>query len=203
VDGGAAKAQPVGEHEAADLLTGQREPHVAEVDLGLLARRVGLRHERLLGQPARLGLDLRAPAGDVVPHAGVRHVVDRMLIDEPGEDPPGGVLLLAVRGQVLAQYRVDQRLRRVRLQRSEHPRLAGRRGRGRQRLPHRAAVHPVPLRQRPDRQLLQAGVAADRLEQLHPAHPPPPPPEVVRSDSRRQGSDHRQDHPDTPTGGAN
>ncbi len=180
VDRGAAEAQAEGEHEAAGLLTRQGQPDVAEVDLGLLARRVGLRDERLLDRPADLGLDLRPSAGHVVTHAGVRHVHDGVLVDQAGEDPPGGVLLLAVRGQVLPQHHVDQWLNRVQLRRREHPWLPLRRRRGRQRLPHGAAVHRMPLRQRPDRQLFQAGVAADCLEQLHPAHRPPPPPRGCR-----------------------
>jgi hypothetical protein len=59
--GGAAERQAVGKHETAGLLTRQRQPHIAEVDLSMLARGVGLRDERLLARPAGLGLDLRPP----------------------------------------------------------------------------------------------------------------------------------------------
>jgi len=47
-------------------------------------------------------------------------------------------------------------------------------GTGRQRRPHRSPVHPVPLRQRPDRELLAAGIAADRFIELHPRPQPGP-----------------------------
>ena len=87
---------------------------------------------------------------------------------QPLPHPPSGVTLLARRLPVRQQPAVDHR--HPRIQRRPGPRrvlLARRRNRGLQRLPHRAPMHPMPLSQLPDRQLLQPPIPPDLLEQLH------------------------------------
>jgi hypothetical protein len=98
-----------------------------------------------------------------------------VLISQPLEDPPGGMPLLARRGQVLPQHLIDPPGHRLPDRRGPRPDLTIRRHRRRDRLPHRPAVHVILPRQRPDRHLIALPVEADRREQLHPAlHPAPP-----------------------------
>ena len=98
-----------------------------------------------------------------------------VLISQPLEDPPGGMPLLARRGQVLPQHLIDPPGHRLPDRRGPLRDLAIRRHRRRDRLPHRPAVHVILPRQRPDRHLIALPVEADRREQLHsPLHPAPP-----------------------------
>ncbi len=66
--------QPQREQLRLRLHPAQHNPEVGEVDLSLRTRGVGLRHEPLAELPAGLDRDLRAAAGDVVPHRRVRHL---------------------------------------------------------------------------------------------------------------------------------
>jgi hypothetical protein len=61
-------------------------------------------------------------------------------------------------------------------------------------------VHPIPIRQPPDRQrLVQPLVAADRLEQFHlRPHPPGPPPRTRRHRRRNRASGARSDRHNQP-----
>ena len=162
---------PQREQRSLGLHPAQDHPQVGEVDLGLRARFMGLRHERLRRRPAGLGPDLRPPLRHVVAHRRVRHL-RVVLIDQPGQHPTGGVPLLPRRVQILGQHRVDRRLERLQLRRHPHRRLPRRRDRAAQRLPHRAPVHVMLVRQLADRQPLDPGVMPDRSEQLHPGlHP--------------------------------
>jgi len=98
-----------------------------------------------------------------------------VLIGQPLEDAPGGMPLLARRGQVLPQHVIDPPGHHLADRRGPHRDLAVRRDRRRDRLPHRAAVHVILARQRPDRHPVPLPVEADRREQLHsPLHPAPP-----------------------------
>lgn len=169
----ARERAPQREQEHLGLRPAVDDPQVGEVDLGLRAWLVHLRDVDLLRRPARLGPDLRPAHVHVVPHRRVRDLGQLVLLDQPGMDPPRGMPLLARRSQVLPQHAVDQRLGRVQPRRRPHRHLP-RRWLGRpQRLPDRPTVHPVPVGQPPDRQLLPPGIPTDRLEQLHPRpHPP-------------------------------
>ena len=145
----------------------QHHPQVGEVDLGLTAGLVGLRHETLLHAPAGLGGDLGSPPGQIVPHRGIRNTHRCLLIDQPGQHPAGGMPLFAGCVQIVFEPAVDDRF--VFLQPAGHPHrgFPRRRQRRRQRLPHRPAVHTMSIRQLPDRQLLHPRITADRSEQLH------------------------------------
>jgi len=90
---------------------GQHHPHLAEVDLGLCARRVLLRDEHLL-TTSGFGVDLEASFADVVAYRRVRQLDRAVLVSEAGEHPPSGVALLPGCGQVLDQHRVDRALNR-------------------------------------------------------------------------------------------
>lgn len=174
--------QPQGEQEDLGADPVEVDPEIREVDLGLRGGRVQLRDESLLRGPAGFSEDLRAAPRDVVPHRGVGQLAHRVLVDQPGPDPPGGVTLLARRDEVLAQPAVDDRLRRVQLRRGERAWLAWWRGRRVQRLAHRAPVHPVPGGELPDREFIAAVIAADGLVDLHPRpHIRPLPPVVAAS----------------------
>ena len=125
----ARERQPHGEQEDLRAHPGQIDPQVREVDLALRAGLMGLRHERLLQPLARRGPDLRPALRDVVPHRRVRQLGELVLIDQPRQDPPGGVTLLARRGQVLASASRRSTLRRIQLRRRPHRGLALRRDR--------------------------------------------------------------------------
>jgi hypothetical protein len=75
----------------------------------------------------------------------VRHL-RAVLIGQPLEDPPGGMPLLARRGQVLPQHLIDPPGHRLADRRRPRRDLAIRRHRRRDRLPHRAAVHVILAR---------------------------------------------------------
>ena len=167
--------QPEREQEAARRFAGEHHPHITEIDLRLRARKMVLQHESRLRRPPRLQRDLPAARRHIVPHARIRQLAHAVLVDEPSQHAPGRVTLLAVRGQVLAQHRVDQRFRRIKLRRDHRPRLAGRRDSGHQRRSHGAPVHAMALRQRSYRQALSLGVPADRFEQMHARRPHPGP----------------------------
>ena len=80
----------------------QDDPQVGEIDLGLPARLVGLRHEHLLQRPARLRPDLRASHPHVIPHRRIGDLHLAVLVDQPSMHPPRGMPLLAWCVQILA-----------------------------------------------------------------------------------------------------
>ena len=181
---------PQREQEALGHLPVQAHPQIGEVDLGLRPGRVALGHEPghhpspSGGPGGRLGHQLRATAVHVLRDIGVRHL--RVVLGaQPLEDPTGGVPLLARRGQVLDQHRVDHLAHRVEHQRAPRRALARRRNRRGDRLPHRAPMHRILLRQRPDRHLVALPVEPDRRIQLHP-RPHPDPCDIERTDEHRQ-----------------
>ena len=96
-----------------DQLTAQPDRDLAEIDLGLSAGEVGLRDEPARVAAPLLDPDLRPALGDVGPHHRVGDVGHAVLVDEPSEDPGGGVPLLARRVQVGHQDLIDDRLERV------------------------------------------------------------------------------------------
>ena len=134
----------------------------AEVHLRLLARgmQLGDRHDR----PA--GLELAAHAADVGAHGRLGDTRPA-LVHEALPDPPRGVALLARRAEVGSQPLADRRAVRTEPRRRLRDRLARRRQRGLQRLPHRAPVHAVAVRQSTDGHAILAPVPSDMLEQLH------------------------------------
>ena len=97
-----------------------------------------------------------------------------VLVDQPGEDPPGGVPLLARGVEVGAQHRIDHRFEMLQPTGHPHRRLPLRRDRRRQRLPDRAAVPLVPLGELPDRQPLDPLIAVGSLRTAPLSTPSPP-----------------------------
>jgi hypothetical protein len=175
VRGPAREREPHREQRGLGLDATQDHPQVVEVHLGLGRRQMRLRHAALLQRPARLGGNLRAALGDVVPHPRVRQILRAVLVHQPGQNPPSRMTLLLRRVQITAQHLVDRRLERLQPRRGPHRYLAWQRDRTRQRLPHRAPVHPVLGRKLPNRQPVDPRIASDRGEQLHPrSHPSTP-----------------------------
>ena len=98
-----------------------------------------------------------------------------MLIDQPLEDPLGRMPLLIRRGQVLAQHLIDPPGHRLAHRCGPHRGLTIRRHRRGDRLPHRAAVHVILARQRPDRHpvALSKRIAANSSTLFDPIPAPP------------------------------
>jgi hypothetical protein len=159
--------QPEREQRAGDLLAAQPHGHVAEVDLGLGAGPVRLRHERRWRPVACLDADLRQALRDVGADHAVGDLVRVVLGDEPVEDALDGVPLLAWRVQVGPQDLVDPRLVGVQPARPGRQRLARLGPRRRQRLGDGAPAHPVLALQGTARQP-GPRVTADRHVQLDP-----------------------------------
>ncbi len=189
VDRLARDRHPEREQHAGDGLTSQVDHDLAEVDLSLGARPVGLREEHLRGTSAGLFPDLRLAVGDVGPDDLVRNVSHAVLVEQTVIDLPDGVPLLAGRVEISPQDIVDRRLERIKLRTPRRHRLARRRQRRRHSRADRAPPHPILLLDRPARHP-RSGIAADRREQLdlrHPRHRPAsvsgqpmlPPPGVV------------------------
>lgn len=160
--------QPHREQRGLGLDPGQDHPQVVEVDLGLRAGLIGLRHIPQLQGPARISQDLRAAFADMITHRRIRQPLCAMLIDQPGQHSPRSVALLLRCIQIAEQHGVDRRLER--LQPRRHPRggLTLRRHRRGQRLAHRAPMHPVLVSQPPNREPLDPMITPNRLELLHP-----------------------------------
>jgi len=120
----------------------------AKVNLRGDPGRVDLRHEHVpRGVP-----ELAPTLAHMITHRRLRNL-RAMLVDEPPPDPLGRVALLAGRLEVGDQPLVDQLAIRAELRRRpRHRRALGRRQRRLQRRPDRAAMHPVALGQRPQRQ---------------------------------------------------
>jgi hypothetical protein len=74
--------------------------------------------------------------------------------------------LLGRRGDILAQPLVDYRVVRAEDRGATHRGLARRRLRVAQRLAYQVTAHPIPLRQRSDRQALALGVFTNPQEEL-------------------------------------
>jgi hypothetical protein len=186
----ARERQPQREQVALGADPRQIDPQVREVDLSLRARLVGLRDARLLQRLPSRREDLRPAFRHVVPNGRVRQLSQVVFVDQPGQDPAGGVTLLARSRQVIGQHRVDQGLRRVQLRSRPDRHLALRWHRVAHRLPDRPAVHPVLVGQRPDRQLLQPLITPDRLVQIHlrPRHFLPLPIAASNTTSLRGGA---------------
>src|SRR5581483_5913273 len=146
---------------------------LAEIGLTLGARRMLLSNHHL----HRLGQPQLHPSPTHIPRH--RHLRDHraMLSTQTLPNPSSGMPLLTRHSLISNQPLIDHPHPRPDRRRRTWIRLAWRRHRRRQRLPHRAPMHPVPIRQRPNRQLLPATIPPDHLEQLHPSshrlRPPP------------------------------
>jgi hypothetical protein len=139
--------QPHHEHPQLDQHPGDLRVELAEVHLGLRTWRVRLRHHDLHLVQVQLG----AAAGDIPRDRHLGHA-RAVLGDQPLPDPPGRMPLLAGYLPVRQQPLVDHGL--IRADRRPGPRrvrLARRRHRAGQRLPHRTPVHMMPVSQLPDR----------------------------------------------------
>lgn len=126
VDGAAGVRESEGEHVTLRLDSGQNHPDFAEVDLGLRAGGVQLRHERLHRPPAGFDLDLHPPGTDVVAHRSVGDV-GVVLVEEAVMNPGRGMPLLSWRVQIDPQHLVDRRFERIQLRRGPDRRLPFRR----------------------------------------------------------------------------
>ena len=151
------------EHPHLHQRPADRGVELPEVDLRLRARLMGLRDERLNSDQ----VELDPAPGHIPRHAHLRQD-GAVLGHQPLPHPPGRVPLLTMHVLVADQPCVDHTGPRVgRRPGPGHVLLTRRRQRGRQRLPHRAAVNLMSLGQLPNRQGLNAPVAPDLLEQLH------------------------------------
>ena len=166
--GPTGEGQPHREECGLGLDPTQDHPQIMEVHLGHGRRWMGLRHVAHFGRLAVLGGDLRSAFAHVVAHRRVGQIRCVVLVHQPRQDPPRGMTLLLRRIQVTAQPVIDRGLERLQPPRHPGRRLARRRDRARQRLPHRAPVHVISVSQLADRALLDPRVAPDRGEQLHP-----------------------------------
>jgi len=128
---------------------------------------MGLRHEPHLQRFARLGEDLRAALAYIVTHRRVRQLARAVFIDQPGQHPSRRVPLLLRGIQIRPQHRIDRTLVWLQPRRDPQRGLPRRRHRRLQGLAHRAPMHTMPAGQRPNRQLLNPMIAADRRKQLH------------------------------------
>ena len=143
----------------------QPDVQLAEVDLGLGTRPVGLRHRHH-----------RDPTGQLPTHhrdvLANRRLADprTMLSDQPLPDPPRGMPLLFRQLLVRLDPRADHRLPLAQHRRLPHRPLALGRDRAGKRLADRPPVHPMLPSQGTDPHPLP-GIAADTLELLHPRHP--------------------------------
>ena len=143
-------------------LAAQQHLRLAPVNLGLYPRVGRQRHEHLADIPGRA-----ATRRDIPAHLPLRHL-SAVLLNQALPDPPGGMTLLARRLPVRVQPAVDDRPERAELRRrTTLRRPLRRRDRRLQRLPDRPAMHPVALRQPPDRQALPRVIAPDLLKLLH------------------------------------
>lgn len=163
------------EQEALHPLSGEIDPDLSEIDLGIGARHV-VPGQVALGRDTFLRRNRPAAGRDEVPHRGVRKRDPELLL-KPRADPLGGVPLLARRLQIRPQPLIHRLLVRLHPRRDPHRTLTRLRHRRGQRLTYQTPVHPVLPRQRPDRQLQLPAVPANPVEQLllgqgHPQHPP-------------------------------
>jgi len=149
------------EHEYLHHHPGNGDGELAEVDLGLLGRRMSLRHHHLF-RPADLGAEL----GHQVAHARLGHL-HSFLLHQALPHAASGVTLLARRLEVLGQPTPDRRLMRTQNRRLAFRGLTWWRHRIGQRRAHRTAVHLVPSGERPDGQAFVSGVSSDTFELLH------------------------------------
>ena len=111
----ARERQPQAEQEALDVLPGQPDHGLAEIDFRLVARAMRLPHEHLSRATAGLRPDLRLALGDIRPDHGIGHIRHPVLTGQPVPDPRDGMPLPARRVQVCLQDLVDRRLERVQL----------------------------------------------------------------------------------------
>jgi hypothetical protein len=96
--------QPHHEHPALQALPGDGRPELAEVDLRLSARQVGLRDRDLHPRQPELG----PAAGHIPRHRHLRH--DRAVLgDQPLPDPPRGMTLLTRHVPVRQQRAINNR----------------------------------------------------------------------------------------------
>jgi hypothetical protein len=189
--------QPHHEHPQLQPDSGDGCGELAEVDLRLGSRLMGLRHCHL--DPVQAEFHLAASDVTRHGHLGQRRTV---LDDQALPDPPRGMPLLPRHVPIGEQPAVDDL--DVRVDRRTRPpriRLTRRRYSARQRLPHRAAVHVMPVSELADREPLDPPVSPDLLEQLHsrPRHSRPPRRQHRREDRNHGGATIRDDtlHPPT------
>lgn len=104
----AGVGEPQTEQRACDQLAAQPDRDLAEVDLGLPTGEVFLRDEGVRGFSTGLDADLAAAGGDVVADHPVRDdACGLVLVQQPVEDPLGGMPLLPRRVEIVAQPAVD------------------------------------------------------------------------------------------------
>ncbi|MDX2589656.1 hypothetical protein ACOT81_04905 [Streptomyces sp. WI04-05B] len=110
--------QPEREQEALHPLSGEIDPDLPEIDLGISPGHV-VPGQVALGRRPFLGSDHPAAGGDEVPHRGVRKR-DAELLLQPRADPLGRVPLLARRIEIRSKPVVDRLLVRLHPRRGPH-----------------------------------------------------------------------------------
>lgn len=157
---GVAEAQVEDGHPQRSA--GDDDRRLAEVDLGLGAGRVALRH----ADQHTVRAELTADRSHVTPDGRLGHAC-AVLIEEALPDPTRGVTLLARCGQIVAQPAPNGGAVRVDGRRRALDDAAWRRQCRVERLAHGAAMHAVPASKCADRHLFLPALCADNLEQLH------------------------------------
>lgn len=107
MDGAARSGQTEYEHVAFRLHPVQHDPDFTEINLGLRAWCMFLRHKHL-DPTAGFDINLRPTNPDVIAHRGIRQILRCVLLDQPGKDSLSGVALLPGCRRVLNQHRVDR-----------------------------------------------------------------------------------------------
>src|SRR5215204_3361397 len=146
---------------------------------------MALRHHHL----PPVSADLNLQPGNQAPHARLAHPC-AFLLDQPLPDPARGLPLLPWRRQIRDQPAPDRRHISTQHRRRPRRRLTRRRDRINERLPDRATMHPVPVRERPDRQTLITTITSDTFELLHSRsllQTPPPLLNALADDTKAPG----------------
>jgi hypothetical protein len=131
-------------------------------NLGLLRRRMGLRHHHL----APVRTDLHPQSGHQIPDRGLPDL-GALLLHQPLPDPAGGVPLFPRHLTILHQPSPNKINMLARHRRLPMRNLSGRRPRIRQRLTHRSPVHPMTPRQGPNGHALIPRITSDTFKLLH------------------------------------
>jgi len=155
--------QPHHKHVQLQPLSRDHRDEITEIDLRIPARDMRLRHHHLT--PIQTDLDLQLVHQR--PNRGLRNP-SPLLIDQPLPHPPRRVPLLPRRSPIGLQPPADRVHPPPRHRTHPIRHLPRRRHRIAQRRTHRPAMHPMPRRQLPDRQLLIPTITSDTFELLHP-----------------------------------
>ena len=148
-------------HVQLHHLPGDRGSELAEINLVLSGRWMGLRHHHL----APVGADLDPQPGNQSPDRGLPDL-DAFLLHQPLPDPAGRCAAASAAPPILHQPPPNKINMQARGRRQPSRHIPRRRRRIRQRLTHRPPVHPMTLRQRPDGHSLVPRITSDTFKLL-------------------------------------